>query len=270
MKQNHPSQIKPHMPVDSSQTFFRDVNIEFLVHELKDPVAIIETGARTLLERQETFGQLSQRQERTLKRVLRNARKARSMMYHLLEIGRSESGCLHCQRFDPVPAVLGSLSEALETTGRYVDGNVLRHGQITQWVEHLIQFKVFLEIAPDSGSLILYQDEVKFKQITANLFKNALYHRKASIHVRLHHDAGNLWVDVADDGPGVAPEHHQRIFERYTQLQECSLTSRKGHGLGLAGARILARCLGGDIDLNCPPGQGAIFRLKLPLTFEVR
>jgi hypothetical protein len=66
--------------------FFREIEIEFLIHELKDPISVIETGVRMLLERRERHGPLSLRQEKTLKRVLRNAQKARNMMYGLLEI----------------------------------------------------------------------------------------------------------------------------------------------------------------------------------------
>ena len=75
----------------------------------------------------------------------------------------------------------------------------------------------------------------------------------------------NLLLAVTDDGPGVEPEHHDMIFRRYAQVAECSVVARKGHGLGLAGAQILARCLGGDIKIDSRKGQGATFRLMLPV-----
>jgi C4-dicarboxylate-specific signal transduction histidine kinase len=43
---------------------------------------------------------------------------------------------------------------------------------------------------------------------------------------------------------------------------------RNGHGLGLAGARIIARCLGGNIEVDCAEGKGATFRLRLPLSLK--
>jgi two-component system OmpR family sensor kinase len=73
--------------------FFREIEIEFLIHELKDPISVIETGVRMLLERKETHGPLSMRQEKTLKRVLRNAQKARNMMYGLLELWKFIMDC---------------------------------------------------------------------------------------------------------------------------------------------------------------------------------
>ena len=79
-----------------------------------------------------------------------------------------------------------------------------------------------------------------------------------------------LIVDVVDDGPGVEKENRELIFERYTRLKECVLLSRTGHGLGLAGARILARHLGGDITVKSNPGPGAVFCLTLPLIYQER
>ena len=76
-----------------------------------------------------------------------------------------------------------------------------------------------------------------------------------------------LCVEVSDDGPGVDAGDRETIFMRYTQLNACVLLSRTGHGLGLAGARILARRLGGDITVNSAGGAGTVFSLTLPLVF---
>ena len=99
---------------DTPEQFFREIEIQFLIHELKDPIAIIETGLRTLLEKQEKFGPLSSKQQNTLKRTLRNSKKARSMLNNLLEIGRSESGCFICSHFEPAQSVYEALKDSLE------------------------------------------------------------------------------------------------------------------------------------------------------------
>ena len=78
-----------------------------------------------------------------------------------------------------------------------------------------------------------------------------------------------LNITVADDGPGIDPQHHHVVFQRYGQVSDAHRAiSRKGHGLGLAGALIQARSLNGDITLKSDPGQGAAFTLKLPLILE--
>ena len=96
------------------EEFFREIEIQFLIHELKDPISIIETGLRTLLEKKEKFGPLVPKQENTLKRTLRNTKKAREMLNNLMEIGRSESGCFICSHFEPAKSVYLAMKDSLE------------------------------------------------------------------------------------------------------------------------------------------------------------
>ena len=245
--------------------FFREVEIQFLIHELKDPIAIIETGLRTLLEKQDKFGPLSSKQENTLKRTLRNTKKARAMLNDLLEIGRSESGCLICSHFRPATAVYQALKDALEIMTGPLWDEIGRYQAEKDAVELLSRNGIFVEISPQVRNAEVFQDEVKFRQIAGNLFKNALHHRRERVEILMDVADENLLLAVTDDGPGVEPEHQQMIFRRYVQVTECSVVSRKGHGLGLAGAQILAHCLGGDIKIDSRKGLGATFRLTLPL-----
>jgi signal transduction histidine kinase len=261
------------------QNFFRELEIEFLLHELKDPISIIETGMRTLLEKQEKYGPLSSRQEKTLKRTLRNTKKVREMLNGLLEIGRSGAGYVECSRFQVVETVYGVLLDTLETgtgalpdpTERHVgvsEGHPRFRGVEKEAQQFLAEYRIFLDLPPQVMDIELVQDETKVRQIFGNLLKNALYHRKERIDITMKREADYLVIDVTDDGPGIEPKHHQTVFQRYTQLKASSSVSRKGHGLGLAGALILARCLGGDIELKSTKGQGATFRLILPVILE--
>ena len=84
---NHPEQKRQSQ--ESTEHFFREVQIEFLIHELKDPISIIQTGIKTLLDKRDKFGPLTPRQEKTLQRVLRNTKKTWEMLNNLLEIGFS-------------------------------------------------------------------------------------------------------------------------------------------------------------------------------------
>ena len=77
-----------------------------------------------------------------------------------------------------------------------------------------------------------------------------------------------LVISVTDDGPGIEPEQHEMVFRRYAQVKECAIVPRKGHGLGLAGADIISRCLGGRLELESTKGKGATFRLIIPLTLQ--
>ena len=75
-------------------------------------------------------------------------------------------------------------------------------------------------------------------------------------------------MEIIDDGPGIPDKYQELIFRRYAQAAECSQNARNGHGLGLAGARTLARSLGGDITVSSRKNQGAAFRLSMPLGFK--
>ena len=253
-------------PADSG--FFRDINVEFLIHELKDPISVIETAVRILLEKRDKCGSLTDRQEKTLKRALRNSKKARCLLADLLEVGRSDSGCIQCCRFDPVTAVDEALMEALETvdTGLWEAVQDIGPGPDREVV--LKQRGIRFACSDGVRRAELCQDETKFRQIVGNLIKNALQHRHRHLEIGMGCREGRLIVDVVDDGPGIEKENRELIFERYTRLKECVLLSRTGHGLGLAGARILARHLGGDITVRDNRGTGAAFCLALPLVFK--
>jgi signal transduction histidine kinase len=254
--------------IETPENFFRDVEIEFLIHELKDPLAIIETGLRTLLERQDKYGSLEPRQEKTLKRTLRNSKKARQMLNNLLEIGRSEAGCFISCRFQPARSAYQALIDSLETVAGTVFEEFRNYDSESEAIEFLAKSGVLFEVDPQAANVEIVQDEVKFRQIIGNLIKNALHHRKKRIEIKIGLDQEQLVSDVIDDGPGIDPEHHDLIFKRYAQVKECSLVPRKGHGLGLAGALILARTLGGDIKIRSELGKGATFRLTLPLNLD--
>jgi two-component system, OmpR family, sensor kinase len=249
------------------ESFFQEIQIEFLIHELKGPMSVVETGLRMLLEKKKTYGPLSAKQEKTLRRTLKNAQKTRQMLGDLLEIGRSEAGCFLCSRFKPAEAVYDVLFEALELAPGTHSGILLETDRIP---ENLPRFGIHMTMAPQLADLKLEQDEKKFRQIFGNLVKNALHHRKKRIDIDINQIENRLCIDVRDDGPGIKPEHHALVFRRYAQVNECTLpVNREGHGLGLAGAFILARCLGGNIELESESGKGATFRLVLPMRLEI-
>lgn len=245
--------------------FFRELRVEFLIHELKDPLAVIETGLRMLLEKQESYGALSPKQERTLQRSLRAARKARAMLHGLLEVGRSEAGCFSCERFPVSQTLYEVILEAVETMDATAQEG-LGEGELCS--EVLARCGVKIDLDPSLKETSMCQDQAKFCQIVGNLVKNALHHRQSKVEIRVTRQGDFLEVEVGDDGPGIHPEHQDLIFKRYAQLEVPGGLSRRGHGLGLAGARVLAQGLGGSLEVKSQKGKGAVFRLVVPLNRE--
>lgn len=266
---------QPHQPNHEEQEtterpdqFFREIEIQFLIHELKDPIAIVETGLRTLLEKKGKFGPLLPKQENTLKRTLRNTKKAREMLNNLMEIGRSESGCFICSHFQPAKSVYQAMKDSLEIMTGPLSEEIGKYQAEKDALELLSRNGIHLDISPRISDAEIFQDEVKFRQIVGNLLKNALHHRREHLEIKMDIEDDVVSLTVSDDGPGVEPDHHEMIFKRYAQVKECAIVPRKGHGLGLAGALILARCLGGDIKIVSEKGQGAVFCLTLPVRME--
>jgi two-component system OmpR family sensor kinase len=252
-------------PKSNHKTFFREVQIEFLIHELKDPISIIETGVKALLSKRDKYGTLSSAQEKTLKRVLRSTKKAWEMLDNLLEIGRSEAGCFISCRFRPADATYEALLEALEAKAVMIAEHFSSYTGQKEVLKYLKSCGILFQITPQLTEIEMILDETKFRQIVGNLIKNALHYRKDLVEIKMARENDCLCIDVTDDGPGIDPEYHQTVFRRYTQLNPCETVSRQGHGLGLAGALIMAKNLGGDIELKSVKGKGATFRLILPI-----
>jgi signal transduction histidine kinase len=247
-----------------SDDFFRALDTQLLVHELKGPLLLIEAAARTLIEQAGQMGPLTERQEKTVKRILRGTLRGRRLVNQLLEIGRAESAQFSLASFDVGEAVLKTLIESVETSDAQLAARLSEAttGEAQQAV--LAQAGITIKIAPEINRVRIFQDPVKLGLIVGNLIQNALHFRRRSLEVVLDREGDDLIISVQDDGPGIPPEHHAAVFERYKQLPIHDGFEREGHGLGLAGALILARRLGGDISLDSVPGQGATFRFSIP------
>lgn len=111
-------------------------------------------------------------------------------------------------------------------------------------------------------------DPLKLKQILNNLLSNAVkFTEEGQIAVQATLDPTGryLRIEVSDTGPGIEPELHERIFERFRQGNARVSYEHGGTGLGLSLSRGLAQLLGGTLTLQSAPGQGARFTLSLPL-----
>jgi signal transduction histidine kinase len=102
-----------------------------------------------------------------------------------------------------------------------------------------------------------------------NLTQNALRYSPPGKTVSLRAQPGKdaVLIEVADEGPGIAPEHHHRIFERFYRVDPARSRADGGAGLGLAIVKWSVERMGGAVELDSHPGRGSIFRLRLrPLT----
>ena len=113
-------------------------------------------------------------------------------------------------------------------------------------------------------------DEHRLRQVVTNLVANALQHTppEAEITVRVGRlsEAGPAVLEVADTGPGIPAEHAERVFERLYRVDPSRTRSHGvGSGLGLAIVAAIVQSHGGRVDLVTEVGQGAVFRVLLPV-----
>jgi len=108
-------------------------------------------------------------------------------------------------------------------------------------------------------------DATRTRHVLLNLGSNAVrYTPSGAITFGLETDGAEVGVSVRDTGPGIAPEHVERIFDRFFRVDQSRSRDLGGSGLGLAIARLLAELQGGHITVDSTPGAGSTFTVWLP------
>jgi signal transduction histidine kinase len=99
-----------------------------------------------------------------------------------------------------------------------------------------------------------------------NLLDNADRHARSVVTVELNSDDDAVTLAVVDDGPGIPPEQRERVFERFTRLDDARSRATGGTGLGLAIAREIVEGHGGRITIHdTTAGARLVVRLPAPL-----
>ena len=119
---------------------------------------------------------------------------------------------------------------------------------------------------PESRPVTVIANRVTLRQALINLVDNAIRYTPEGGHVRVvvQEMDQTAAVEVADDGPGIAPEHRSKVFERFYRVDKARSSDTGGTGLGLAIALRAAQINGGTIDLETEEGRGSSFRILLP------
>jgi two-component system OmpR family sensor kinase len=125
---------------------------------------------------------------------------------------------------------------------------------------------VQLAVEAPAGAVVL-ADRARLTQVVTNLVDNAVKFTGAggSVRVRVWEADDGAGLAVADTGPGIAPEHLRRVFDRFYRLDPARSRARGGSGLGLAICRELVEAHGGRIWAESVEGAGSTFSLALPI-----
>lgn len=121
--------------------------------------------------------------------------------------------------------------------------------------------------APADTATVALVDENRLLQVLANILSNAIKFspEQSEVSISLQQQDGSVVIAVADNGPGIAIEFQQRIFQRFAQENAGNTREQGGTGLGLALSQELMHAMHGNISFVSAPGQGTTFYLTFAL-----
>jgi signal transduction histidine kinase len=206
-------------------------------HEIRNPLGVIRGTVELMRER--SGAKLSERDQEALEDVLGEVERLRRLTEDLLDLSADRP--LAMQRVE--------LCEVLEEAAR-----------ATEAAFPAVRVRrSFPELPPVEG------DEGRLRQVFANLLQNAAQAQvEGEVRLAAEVDGSAVRVRVEDDGPGVAPEVRERLFELF------ATGKANGTGLGLALCRRLVERHGGTVVLVPEPRQGSTFEVRLPVGLQAR
>jgi len=214
-------------------------------HELRTPLNSIIGFTGILL--QGLAGPLNPEQQKQMGMVQGSARHLLALINDVLDISKIEAGqfALSISAFD--------LGESIEKTVRLVTPAAVKKS-----------IDLNLTIADDVATATT--DQRRLEQVILNLLNNAIkFTEKGRVDVSCRIENGQYRLSVSDTGIGIAPEHLQRIFEPFHQIDVRLGRKYEGTGLGLSISKKIVEMMGGVIEVQSRLGQGSVFTLHLPM-----
>ena len=200
--------------------------------------------------------------------------------------GVGEVGLQENRQTSEYREVIGSMLEEVERMGKIVDGLLtLARGDSgrfahTRKPENLAELidevvECLRVLAEDKQQQLIFQCEASpvanvnrdaLNLALMNLLANAIRYTQPCgvIQITLRASEESSIIEIKDNGPGIAHEHHPHIFERFYRVDASRSHQTGGSGLGLAIARWAVETNDGNIELQSTQGEGCLFRIVLP------
>jgi two-component system phosphate regulon sensor histidine kinase PhoR len=213
-------------------------------HELRTPIAAVMSAAETL----RTAAQSDPAAAGSFVAMIeRNARRLGDLVQDLLELSRIES------------------KEFRLTTDTFdLAGVVARAMGFHE--ERATEKRMRMTATLPTALPAVRGDATALERVLSNLIDNAIKYcpEGASVVVTAEELGGKLRVTVSDDGPGIEFRHLPRLFERFYRCDAGRSRAMGGTGLGLSIVKHLVEAMGGTVEVESSPGQGARFSFTVP------
>ena len=179
--------------------------------------------------------------------IRRNAEHLSELIDDVLDLSQIEAGQMaltkeHVQFAEVVQAVLVAVRPLFESKGLTLDVEI-----------------------PDELPPV-FCDRTRIREVLLNLLSNAgRFTERGSVRVQVSSTEHDLWVSVADTGPGIAAEGVLKLFQPFQQADGTIRRRYGGTGLGLSISKRFIEMHGGEIGVESAPGRGTTFTFHLPL-----
>jgi PAS domain S-box-containing protein len=221
--------------------------VSIVSHELRTPLTSIRGSLQLVLGRSGQ-SELASRTRELLDISLKNSERLIRLINDILDISKIEQGSIQLRRVSLAPADL--CYAAAQEVAAFADSR-----------------GISIEVHADEDLPRISADRDRALQVLANLLSNAIKFSEPGQPVELSASisSGAISFAVRDHGRGIAPDDHQRIFEKFHQIDSSLTRNVGGTGLGLAICKALVEEHGGRVWVESALGQGATFAFTLPL-----
>jgi Na+/proline symporter/nitrogen-specific signal transduction histidine kinase len=223
----------------------KDDFVSTVSHELRTPLTSIRSFSEILHDNPEL---VPEKRDEFLGIIVKESERLTRLINEVLDLSKIQSGTLDWHMADVDLAELAR-DAAAATSQLFRDKGVR------------------LDLALPDKTPALWADRDRLMQVTVNLLSNAVKfcpNAKGRVTLAVVSDPDAVTLSVADNGLGIAAEHHAAVFERFHQVGVTLTEKPQGTGLGLAISRMIVDHHGGRIWVESEIGKGATFRVRVP------
>ena len=211
-------------------------------HELRTPLAVLKADLEALEDGVRKFD------EKAIARLQKHAARLANLINDLYQLSLTDIGAMtyrktSCDLREIIEEISASLHDRMQ------------------------QGSLDLELHLPNGAITIFADPERLSQLFLNLFNNSINYTEAlgNIRVQLMSEQGKAIFIIEDSAPGVAPELHERLFERLYRAESSRSRETGGAGLGLSICRNIAEAHGGTISISNSNLGGLKVSVYLPL-----